>query len=152
MDYCLIGTWFNSISDLTTMMPKSQNFTSLYNVNFSWFNNTWFNSQTWFTGVIFRFHGKFWPNLKALVQNFIQSIIVLFILCLFTSFKPNFSSIIFNLAKNRFIKKNYSMNLIYSCIDAFKLGRIFQWDQKIVPVKQAWVLNQVLLNQEKKML
>ena len=45
------------------------------------------------------------------------------------------------------IKTN--MNLIKSYIDAFKLGIIFPWDQKISPVNQVWLLNQVLLNQEK---
>ena len=49
----LIGTWFNSISDLAARIPQSQIFTGFYNVNFSWFNNTWFNSQTLFTGNIF---------------------------------------------------------------------------------------------------
>ena len=34
------------------------------------------------------------------------------------------------------------MNLIKSYIDAFKLGIIFQWDKKIVPVNQVWLLNQ----------
>ena len=45
------------------------------------------------------------------------------------------------------IKTN--MNLIKSYIDAFNLGMIFPWDQKIPPVNQVWLLNQVLLNQEK---
>ena len=34
-------------------------------------------------------------------------------------------------------------------MDASKLGIILQWDQKIVPVNQVWLLDQMLLNQEK---
>ena len=45
------------------------------------------------------------------------------------------------------IKTN--MNLIKSYIDAFNWGMIFPWDQKIPPVNQVWLLNKVLLNQEK---
>ena len=44
VDYYVIGIWFNSISDSTTIMPQSQNFIGFYHVDFSWFNNTWFNS------------------------------------------------------------------------------------------------------------
>ena len=47
------------------------------------------------------------------------------------------------------MKKETTMNLIKSYNDAFKLGMIFQWDQNIVPVNKVWLLNQVLLNQEK---
>ena len=46
-------------------------------------------------------------------------------------------------------KKKITMNLIKSYIDPLKFGIIFQWDQKIVPVNQVWLLNQVLLNQKK---
>ena len=34
-------------------------------------------------------------------------------------------------------------------MDVIKLGVIFPWDQKLAPVNQVWLLNQVLLNQEK---
>ena len=47
------------------------------------------------------------------------------------------------------MKEKIIMTLIKSCINAFKLGIVFKWDKKIVPVNQVWLLNQVLLNQKK---
>ena len=78
VDYCLIGTWFNSISDLAARIPWSQIFIGFYNINFSWFNNTWFNSQTWFTGAIFWSHWKTIPNLKADLIKFIINFLLSF--------------------------------------------------------------------------
>ena len=78
VDYCLIGTWFNSILDLAARIPWSQIFIGFYNLVFSWFNNTWFNSQIWFTGTIFlsQFffpifwsHGKTIPYLNTIVRK-----------------------------------------------------------------------------------
>ena len=48
--------------------------------------------------------------------------------------------------KNCIMKNSYQ---IFFQINAFTLGMIFQWDKKIAPVNQVWLLNQMLLNQEK---
>ena len=46
-------------------------------------------------------------------------------------------------------KENYFQFDLKLYVDVFKLGVNFPWDQKIAPVNQVWLLNQVLLNQEK---
>ena len=42
-----------------------------------------------------------------------------------------------------------AINLIKVYINVFISGINFPWDQKIAPVNQVWLLNQVLLYQEK---
>ena len=88
VDCCLIGTWFNSIFDLATMMRRSQNFIGFYNINFSWYYNTWFNSQTWFTNAIFLSHRKFLPDSKTSIYNLIKFMTILVIII-----QPTFKSI-----------------------------------------------------------
>ena len=72
VDYYLIGTWFNSFSDLAARILWSQFFTGFYNVDFSWFNNTWFNSQTWFTSTSFLSHWKIIPILTTSIYDLIK--------------------------------------------------------------------------------
>ena len=63
VDCRLFVTWFNDISDLTSRFLWSQIFTSFCNVNFTGFNDTWYNSQTWFKVIFFRSLGNFFPDL-----------------------------------------------------------------------------------------
>ena len=66
VDYRLFVTWFNDISDLTSKFFWSQIFAGFCNANFTWFNDTWYNSQTWFKVTIFRSLGIFSPDLVTL--------------------------------------------------------------------------------------
>ena len=85
VDYRLFVTWFNDISDLTSKFLWSQIFIGFCNVNFTWFNNTWYNSQTWFKVGISRSLEKFFSDIMTfhfstklcflLLQNFIQTLI-----------------------------------------------------------------------------
>ena len=49
-------------------------------------------------------------------------------------------------------QKKITLNLIKLCIEVIILGVDLPWDQKIAPVNQVWLLNQVLLYQEKSIL
>ena len=63
VDYCLFVIWFNDISDLTSKFLWSQIFVCFCSVDFTRFNNTWYNSQTWFKVTIFRSFKIFFPDL-----------------------------------------------------------------------------------------
>ena len=99
-------------------------------------------------------HFKIDFDLNFSIQMFILFPCATFYYCYFMLLWLYFLYLLYSIwAKNRKTKKKkITVNLIKSCNNAFKLGKIFLLDQKIAPVNEVQLLNQVLLNQKKLML